>query len=539
MAEFRILGRDSVSQAGARHLARSAAIAALVLGLLPAADVEPPLVPDSLLRTILRELSVDNALKQTAAITSHARYPNSQGFFDAAEYVAARAREYGLQNVRVERFAQNLPMWDAEEAEVALMAPTSERIQAVLAQHSADGDFTAQLVDASEAASGGQLRGKVLLSDEEPDAAWRRFGGQGPAAVISDAAGEYFGRRTPPDAILWSMVGRNVTGLMISPRDGEHLRTLLQRGPVTLHVRARARRTTPGAIGMVMGEIPGAVNGQDIVIAAHLDHQFPGANDNGSGDGTLLELVRTLNRLIETGRIPRPHRTIRFWWTTEIASEQAYFRKHPEDARNILLSVVLDQAGGERNTENNFIAIANPDWLQSYADDLIENLAEYVKNRYAPAEHQPDPLLVATGGSHQSLRTVYWEYQPITDEVAFEDKDIRIPGIALAVPSLDLIHTNLDTVDRLDPTWMKRSALLTLASALYVANAGPAEARAVLEYTFRRSASRLGLSRDPAHDLLLERARLDSVRALDPQIRSSSQRFRLDAIAKTLESSGH
>jgi hypothetical protein len=535
MAKLRILGRYSLSQTRARHLARGAAIAVLVLALLPAAEIER-LIPDSLLRLILREISVENALKQTAAITSHARYPNSQGFFEAAEYVAARARDYGLQKVRIERFPQTAPMWDPEEAELSVLSPAAEHIETILAQHSANGDLTAPLIDARGHA--GNARGSVLLTDDEPAVALRKFGGQRPAALISDAGGEYFGRRTPPDAIMWAMVNPNSIALMISPRDGERLRALLQRGPVTIRVHARARGTTPGAIGMVMGEVPGVVTGQDVVIAAHLDHQYPGANDNGSGDGTLLELARTLNALIAANKMAKPHRTIRFWWTTEIESEQAWFHEHPEDARNIMLAVVLDQAGGERNAENNLIAIRNPEWLPSYADDLIENLAEYVKNRYAPAEHEPDPLLVAPGGSHQSLRPDYWAYQPITDEVAFEANEVRIPGIALAVPSLDLIHTNLDTVDRLDPTWMKRSALLTLAPALYVANASKTEARAILEYTFRRSAARLALSDDPARDLQIERQRIDSVFRLDPQIHSAPQQARLDAIAKAMESGG-
>ena len=508
----------------------------------PAADIEP-LIPDSLLRTLLGELSADNALKQTAAIASHARYPDSQGFFDAADYVAARAGEYGLQNVRIERLPASEPMWDQEQAllEVVEQAapllnrtvPTA-RIPVVLAQHSADADVIAQLVDADAGAPGEKIRGSVLLTDEEPDVAWRRYRSRAPAAVISDAEGEYLGRRTLPDAIFWGMAGRDEVSLMISPRSGESLRKQLTLGTVRVHVDAKARRVTPGAIGIVMGEIPGEVSGRDIVIAAHLDHQFPGANDNASGSGTLLELARAANRLISAGKLPKPRRTIRFWWATEIVSEQEYFRKHPEEAKRILLSIVLDQAGGERNAENNLILIANPDWLPSYADDLIENLAEFVKNHYAPAEHEPDSLLIADGGSHQSLRTVYWEYQPITDEVAFEARDIRIPGISIAVPSLDVIHTDLDTVDRLDPTWMKRTALLTLAPAVYAANAGPAEARAVLEYTFQKAASRLALSDDPARDLSLEQKRLDSVRGLDPSIDAGPLRARLTDVAQAL-----
>lgn len=463
-------------------------------------------------------------------MAARARYPNSQGFFDTAEYVAGRAREYGLQNVRIERFAQKEPMWDETEAQLSVTAPVQLQIGTVLAQHGADGDLSAQLADSSSK----DLRGKIVLSSAEPEEAWHRLDGRGAAAVLSAASGEFFGRRTPPEAILWSTVARDKIALMISPRSAGELRALLQRGPVTVHLHAKAKRAMPGAIGMVMGEIAGLESGHDIVVAAHLDHQKPGANDNASGSGTLLELVRTANRLIAAGRIPRPRRTIRFWWTTEIVSEAAYFGQHPEDAGHILLAVVLDQAGGERNAENNLIVIKNPGWLPSFADDLVENLAEYVKDRYAPAEHEPDSLMVADGGSHQSLRTVYWDYQPITDEAAFETRELQIPGIALAVPSLDLIHTNLDTVDRLDPTWMKRTALLTLAPVLYLSHAGRTEAQAVLEYVYRRSAARLASSDEPARDLETEHKRLDSVKALDPLVDASGYYRRLAAVARSL-----
>jgi len=486
------------------------------------------------LRTILAEVSVDTALKETAAISSRARYPNSQGFFDAAEYVAGRARESGLQNVRIERFPQAAPMWDEVHAELSVTAPGPRQIATIMAQQSADADLTIPLV---EDAADSDVRGKAVLTAREPAEAWRLAGPRGAAAVISAATGEFFGRRTPADAILWSVAPRDKAALMISPHSGDELRSLLKQGPVAVRIRAQARRAAPGAIGMVMGEITGSEPGEAVVVAAHLDHQKPGANDNASGSGTLLELARTASRLIATGKIPKPRRTIRFWWTTEVISEQAYFRQHPDDAGHILLAVVLDQAGGEKGAENNLILINNPDWLPSYADDLIANLAEYVKERYAPPEHEPDPLLVAPGGSHQSLRPVYWSYQEITDEVAFEARDRGIPGIAVAVPSLDLIHTNLDTVERLDPTWMKRTALLTLAPALYAANAGPREAMAMALYTYRRSAARLALSDDPARDLPRERKRLESLKAIDPQIDTTALQERLKSLAGALGSS--
>jgi hypothetical protein len=143
-------------------------------------------------------------------------------------------------------------------------------------------------------------------------------------------------------------------------------------------------------------------------------------------------------------------------------------------------------------------------------------------------------MLIAGGGSHQSLRTVYWDYQAITDQEAFESRERGIPGIAIAVPSLDLIHSDRDTVDRLDPTWMKRTALLTLAPVLYLSQAERPEAKALAEYVYHRSAARLARDEDPARDLDLEGKRLDSVKALDPQLDTSAYQQRLAAVAKSL-----
>ena len=492
-------------------------------------------MPDSLIRAILGEVSAENALRETTELAARVRYPESQSFFDAAEYVAGRARAYGLENVTVERFPSKHPLWDPLEAELDLVSPVSRRLSSLadvsvlLAQGSRDGDVTAPLVEES-----GEVRDKVVLTSKSPETAWRELSGQHPAALVCAFRPEYFGRQPPPDAVAWEQAPADALALMISPRQGDELRAMLHQGAVTVRVHARARRASPGEIGQVMGEIPGEVKGRDIVLAAHLDHQKPGANDNASGSGTLLEVLRTLKSLISTGKVPRPRRTLRFWWTTEIRSEEAYFHKHPEEAKQILMAVVLDQAGGDRDAVNNFIVINGPDWLPAFTDDLIYDLAEFVQDSYAPPEHEPSPMLVASGGSTQSMRTVYWDYQPLSDHLAFEARHTGIPAIALAVPSLHLIHTNLDTADRLDPTWLKRSALMTLAPALYMAGAGPKQAQALLEAVFHRAAARIAAAAEPERQLALEHKRLDSVAALDASIRTEDYQARLAAIAKAL-----
>jgi hypothetical protein len=73
-----------------------------------------------------------------------------------------------------------------------------------------------------------------------------------------------------------------------------------------------------------------------------------------------------------------------------------------------------------------------------------------------------------------------------------------------------------------------------LASALFTANAGSPEARALLDFVFHRAAARLAQAGDAKAQLAIEEKRLDSVRKLDPSIETESYKKKLSAIAGAL-----
>src|SRR5437879_11319073 len=76
-----------------------------------------------------------------------------------------------------------------------------------------------------------------------------------------------------------------------------------------------------GMYEVVTATIAGAdakLRDEEIAFSCHLDHQRPGANDNASGCVTILEVARTLQKLIAEGKLARPARTIRFIWPPEI-----------------------------------------------------------------------------------------------------------------------------------------------------------------------------------------------------------------------------
>ena len=513
---------------------------------LCAAVFQAQLVPDALLRDMLDEISAATALEDTRVLSSRPRYPNSAAFFEAADYVAGRARDYGLKNVRIERFDGN-PMWDAIEGELDLLEPEPRRLTSfretplAVAQRSAEGDVSGEVVDAGTGTrlsdyENLDLGGKIVLARDAPGAAvWTEAAKRGATGLITCPSPTFFGRRTPLDSVAWTRAPEPAIAMTISPNQCAALARLMRDGrKIRMRLRVKVKRSEPGAIGQLMGEIPGTIVGQDVVIVAHLDHPAPSANDNASGSAAILEALRVLQRLVAAGKISAPRRTIRFWWSTEISSEQEYFRKHPDDAKAILLAVNLDQAGGDRNAENNLIAIYGPQWLPSWADDLVYNLAEHVRQRYAPAEKEPSPLLVAPNGSKQSMRTVYWDYAPLSDHMAFESKEVGIPAISLAVPSLHVIHSSMDTPDRIDTTWLKRSTLMVLASAVFTANADRKETEALLDYVFQRAMVRVAEAADKRKQLEIEEKRLDSVRSLDSGVATDPYKKKLRAIVEAL-----
>ena len=80
------------------------------------------------------------------------------------------------------------------------------------------------------------------------------------------------------------------------------MRERLKNGPVRPEGRDRVDASTTRPTRTLVAEIPGTVKPDErIVMAAHI--QEPGANDDGSGCGTLLALAAALR---ERRRRPRP-----------------------------------------------------------------------------------------------------------------------------------------------------------------------------------------------------------------------------------------
>src|SRR5690242_16069456 len=160
----------------------------LALALSFTASAQPPkttLLPDAQLTAITAEASGSLAKDTIVALGRFHRVHASPGFHEAAEYVASKAREYGLQDVHIESFPadgkttyntfRSYLGWEASNGVLTEVAPRQiviadySKSPVALADYSNDSDITADLIDVGAGISdkdyaGKDVKGRIVLA---------------------------------------------------------------------------------------------------------------------------------------------------------------------------------------------------------------------------------------------------------------------------------------------------------------------------------------------------------------------------------------
>jgi hypothetical protein len=90
-----------------------------------------------------------------------------------------------------------------------------------------------------------------------------------------------------------------------------------------------------------------------------------------------------------------------------------------------------------------------------------------------------------------------------SDHIVFVDGSVRVPAVMFICWPDMWYHTSGDLPDKSDSTQLKRVVALSVASAIFLANAGPEEARSILNEVSWRGMKRLGEEKGRAEDLIL------------------------------------
>jgi hypothetical protein len=485
-------------------VARAQVVAPLSFGVKSTATV--PLIPEAQGEALAGELSGSSAQRNLEYITRLHRMRASKGFRTAADFVAAQARLYGLDDVKVHELpadgrtmygTQKARMgWDADFAELwevridgARTAPivriaSFEDEPVILAEDSDSADVTAELVDVGVGGTdadyaGKNVRGKlVLLSGPLTDAAALAIDKYGAKGMLSDMPNQVTAWwKDDGNLIRWGHLdaheARHTFAFMLSGKQANGLRRRLASGEqIAMHAIVHATRH-PSSYNPVTALIPGTdLRNEEIVFSCHLDHQRPGANDNASGCATILEVGRTLAKLIADGKIARPSRSIRFVWPCEVECTMALFNAEPELRKRFKAVIHMDMVGGAQVTKAVFHVNGSPLSLPTFVNDVGHAFGAFVNDEsgaYAAGNGGKYPLVSGEGGM-EPLQADLAEFSMGSDNELYTEGSYRIPSIYMDDWPDRYIHTNFDTPGNIDPTKLQRAAFIGAASALFLAN---------------------------------------------------------------------
>jgi len=515
------------------------AILALAL-LLPAAHSRAQSIPfltDDEIRMISNELSGDRAYEHIRVLSQWHRNSGMDGFFKAVDYITKTAKASGLEDVRFIEQPFEGENYTAVSGELRMIEPVDAKLADIgeaavyLSDGSHDADVTAELVwigDVLNDSLGGRdVRGKIVLTDGSPNwavrhAVWEK----GAVGVVAYPTAESRNPMDVPDQIAWTSIPstppegkKGAFAFALPPRKGEILKKILETDAMQDYL-ATGKKTKGGKIvlrakvdtefgpaphrtGFVEARIRGTkYHDQAIVFSAHLQEEKSSANDDGSGCANIMEIGRAWMKLIAEGKVRRPLRDIRFWWTDEIYSEYRYFRDHPDEPANLLADLHQDMVGANQAMGSRVQQmIMAPHSITSFLDAVFESVGTFLLQTnlaYLAASRSggyPRPFtrpLYSTNGTRDGYNARFVPYFNSSDHMCFVEGAVGVPAVATINWDDPYIHSSDDDLYQIDQTQLLRNQFLMGATGFVLAYAQGTELPLFLSEVYAQGLRRLG-----------------------------------------------
>ncbi len=482
------------------------------------------LVDETTLAAIAAEVSGEEAKRNLDAITLQHRMRSGAQFDAATDHVLGRLKVYGLDRVDTLEYAadgrtmygtqRSRPLWEVSSAELWEIDADGRRVRRLgdwqsvplsLAQDSLAGDVVASLVDigagtADEDYAGLDLAGKLVLTSSQPgDVVARAIAERGAVGILSYAPNQRSAWWKEDERLVrWGHMGSfpdtPAFGFMLSLGEARRLQQRLAAGEdIRLHAQVDARHAS-GRYRFATAAIDGADEAlarEEIVLTCHLDHPRPGANDNASGCVAILEVARTLVKLIDDGRLARPARTIRFLWPAEIEGSLMFLSEHDDVAR-LKANIHMDMVGGAPVTKAVFRISGGPLSLPTFIADTGFEIGRFVNDEtevHAGGGNSAFPLVAREGGK-EPLLALFEGLDMGSDHDVFREGSFRVPGLYLHDWPDRYIHTNYDLAANIDPTKLARAAFIGAVAAHYLADYDAGDVPATLALLRRNALAR-------------------------------------------------
>ena len=465
------------------------------LVFLPALAAAPPQPPQSPLSTIVREVQSEvrpgEAMDHMLRIYATDRWFTFPKFEETAEYVKQSLSAAGLSQVEivhppadgVTRYGfWTMPLaWDVKQATLEIVDPAVPAEMRVLCDYRKvpvslgmwsgptppDG-ITAEVVELRTLSPAeiekADLKGKMVMVRQEAYARKLPLIKKGAIAVINAFSENPTLRDGHWWANYWGDSGWGYTkqstplpSFSITPRQADYISDLLARGEKVRLKAVAETRYYPGAYPYATGVLKGTGSDEEVLELGHTTEI--GANDNATGVAAMLEAISTLNRLVESGKLKRPRRSIRILAMPEVYGTMHYVASNPERIRRTVAAICLATPAGRYDmagTEYTFML--NPDVARSYTDALILRIAE----AYFGSLPEPRPW-------HSMMN------RPGTDTY-LSDPTIGIPTVLPeGGAGVNTHHNTYDTPNTVDPRSLRDVSAVAAAYLYYLASAGEAD----------------------------------------------------------------
>jgi hypothetical protein len=496
-------------------MTRRAALPLLLLasaawGCAARPDAGAPAAPapsaDEWMRLVRAEISGARALAVTAAVEGHWRLPGNAGFDAAIDRVAAVLDSAGFVDearaatsdplvYRIERRPMARPTWEPVDAALDVVGDTAPLLRFatnrnMLAIHShatPAGGVEAEVVAVgrgrAEDFAGKDVRGKVVYGTASVGALFRAaVQERGASGVLAYTMPAYTRPETHVRSIQFGSVPYDSTragwGILLSYDAKRRLEAALAAGPARVRVRT-ASRIYRAEERTLVAEARGSERpAERFVFSAHV--QEPGANDNASGVGALAEMARATAALARAGH--RPRRTVTFVWGDEIRATARYLREDTARAAGVMWGMSLDMVGEDvARTGGTFLIEKMPDpsavWTRGE-----DRHTEWGGEPMTEAEMRPHYLNdYVRGRCRAQAPETGWvvstnPYEGGSDHTPF--LEAGKPGVLLWHFTDVFYHTDADRIENVSPAELRNVGVCALTTALALASADGAAARA-------------------------------------------------------------
>ncbi len=491
-------------------------IFALSLLLLPTLVYPQPAKLAHNLNTLAPMIDGKLAYETVAVLQKYWRHAGNQDFNLSMDYLASKlaAGGYARDDTRFrlivkDTLLENEKAWQPFEAELRLVAPLDTLLH-TLAQtkmtlcinsHATSprgvmGEIV--FVDTLKSIAPASLRGKIAYTHKPPQRYYEAAVVQGGAlGVLSSYLPAYNRAAEHPASISMSSIpyreSPTAFGFKLSYGTQVLLDSLLRKGAVRAQVKVLAQ-FQPKLVREVVAEVVGKAKPQEkVMLLAHVDE--PGANDNASGSGALVEMALALREAITTNQLPQPARTLRMMWLEEVTAVLRWQKSAPREFEQVKVAFALDMVGEDvSKTGGSFLIEKFPDpsavWTRppdAHTEWGKGNVAlEQVRGNYL------NDLLLAVC----ELRAQQTPWVVKTNP--FEGGSDHVPFVNAGVPAVlawhftDVYyHTSGDALDKVSPQEMANVGVSLAATALLLADCDEADARAILALLEKRAAWRL------------------------------------------------